>query len=43
MTNIIDSRYDPNLFETNIYNKSLDSFKVNLDKNSKEIVIVRKQ
>ena len=36
MTNIIDSRYDPNLFEKDIYNKSISNFKVNLDKNNKE-------
>lgn len=36
MTNIIDSRYDPNLFEKDIYNKSIGNFKVNLDKNNKE-------
>ncbi len=36
MANIIDSRYDPNSFETDIYNKSIGSFKVNLDKNNKK-------
>ena len=30
MKPIIDSRYDPNLFETEIYNKSLKSFNINL-------------
>ena len=34
MKAIIDSRYDPKLFENEIYNKSLSNFKVNLNKNN---------
>ncbi len=36
MKTIIDSRYDPSSFETEIYNNSLVNFKVNLSKNNKD-------
>ena len=37
MKTIIDSRYDPNIFETEVYNKSsTNNSKVNLDKNNNE-------
>ena len=37
MKQIIDSRYDPNMFETEMYNKSLETnSKITVDKNNKE-------
>lgn len=35
MDNIIDCRYNPSLFENDIYNKSISTLKVNLDHNNK--------